>query len=159
VYVFDVTQTDGQPLPLPPDWKSRGKNEELQASLIVYASSYGIVVEVRTQSGAIQGTSSGGKIELSPEAGTKTLIHEIAHELMHRGADRQDISRPDRELEAEAVAFVVGSHFGMGDLASPNYLALWDADEKKILARMDRIRSTATVIIQAVEPQTAPAED
>jgi hypothetical protein len=107
----------------------------------------------------IQGSSWGGKIELNTNAGTKTLIHEIAHELMHRGDDRQNFTRKEKELEAEAVAYVVGSHFGLSDLASPNYLALWDADESKILDRMDRIRTTATDIIKSIEPQSEVSED
>jgi hypothetical protein len=107
----------------------------------------------------IQGSSWGGKIELNTNAGTKTLIHEIAHELMHRGDDRQNFTRKEKELEAEAVAYVVGSHFGLSDLASPNYLALWDADESKILDRIDRIRTTATDIIKSIEPQSEVSED
>ncbi len=143
VYVFDLAQTDGEPLPPPPDWKSPARSEELQNRLVVFAQSKGIQVEVMALQSEIQGTSAGGRIELSPEAGTKTLIHEIAHELMHHGCDRHLMSRAERELEAKAVAYVVGAHFGLDGLASPNYLALWDADETKILARMDRIRTTA----------------
>lgn len=159
VYVFDVSQTDGQPLPPAPDWKSPASNEELQARLVGFARSKQIQVEVNALEGSPQGVSSGGRIELSPIAGTKTLIHEIAHELMHRGPDREDFSRENKELEAEAVAFVVGSHFGLADLASPNYLALWDADEKKILARIDRIRNTTAEIIKAIEPQPEALEE
>ncbi len=48
-------------------------------------------------------------------------------------------STAEREIEAESVAFVVSSHFGLQELASPNYLALWDADEEKILTRMERL--------------------
>ncbi len=159
VYVFDISQTEGQPLPPTPDWKSATVNQELQVKLILFASSKGIIVEVKQLQGSTQGVSSGGRITLSPEAGTKTLIHEVAHELMHRGEDRAEYTREDKELEAEAVAFVVGMHFRLSDLASPNYLALWCADEKKILARMDRIRNTATEIIRAVEPETQYLED
>ena len=153
VYVFDVSQTNGEPLPPPPNWKSPERNEELQERLVEFAISRGIQVETKVLRGEIQGTSAGGKIELSPEAGTKTLLHELAHELLHHSAEGQSISREDKELEAESVAYVVSSHFGLTGLASPNYLALWDADESKILGRMDRIRAAATVITQAIEPK------
>ena len=40
------------------------------------------------------------------------LAHEYAHELLHCGDDRP-ASRDTRELEAEAVAFVVGQAIGL----------------------------------------------
>ena len=40
------------------------------------------------------------------------LVHEYAHELLHRADDRP-ASRDTRELEAEAVAFVVGEAVGL----------------------------------------------
>jgi len=153
VYVFDISQTDGEDLPPEPDWKSPQKNLELQDHLIKFAESRQVQVWTREQRGEVQGSSAGGVIELSPEAGTKTLIHELAHELLHHGPDKFELTRQNKELEAEAVAFVVASHFGLADLASPNYLALWDADSNKILERMDRIRDTATEIIRGVEPE------
>jgi hypothetical protein len=83
--------------------------------------------------------------------GTKTLIHEIAHELMHRGQELFTLDRHTKEFEAEAVAYVVAMHFGLSELSCPNYLALWDADASKISARADRIRTISTQIINAVE--------
>ena len=56
-----------------------------------------------------------------------------------------------RELEAESVAYVVARHFGMQDLASPNYVALHGADAALILAHMEHIRITAAEIIASVK--------
>ena len=44
VYVFDVRQTDGEPLPPQPDWKSTERRAELHAKLIQFAESESIVV-------------------------------------------------------------------------------------------------------------------
>ena len=55
----------------------------LAERLIKFAESKRIKVAVKELAGDIQGVSSGGKITVSPTAGTKTLIHEIAHELLH----------------------------------------------------------------------------
>src|SRR4030042_1229838 len=71
----------------------------------------------------IQGVSLGGKILLDLEAGTKTLIHEIAHEMLHH-VEGVLTSSTIRQLEAESVAYVVAKHFGMNGLSSPNYNAL-----------------------------------
>lgn len=150
VYVFDLSQTEGEPLPDPPNWKSPEKNEELQGRLTIFAESKGISVTVKSLACEIQGVSKGGLIELDPSAGTKTLIHEIAHELMHKNGHIA-LQRSVKELEAEAVAYVVGKHLGLDGLSSPSYIALHGADSEMILGHMERIRTTATEIIKAVE--------
>ena len=150
VYVFDVSQTEGEPLPRPPDWKSPEQNEELAIRLIKFADGKGIKVAVKELAGDIQGMSNGGAILVSPQAGTKTLIHEIAHELMHQDNDRPQ-DKAVLELEAESVAYVVAKHFGMDGLASPNYVALQGTDAEMILAHLERIRKTAREIITNID--------
>jgi hypothetical protein len=149
VYVFDVSQTDGEPLPDPPNWKSPEKNTLLQEKLIKFAEDKGIKVSVKKLAGDTQGLSRGGEIELAPEAGTKTLIHEIAHELMHRG-DNRPLEPRIRELEAESVAYVVGRHFGLNDLSSPNYNALHGATSELIQEHIEQIRIIASKIISSI---------
>jgi hypothetical protein len=147
-HVFDISQTEGEPLATI-EWTSPAKLAELEGALLAFCKIKGINVVIEELHGSAQGMSSGGSISLAPGAGTKTLIHEIAHELMHRNGDKTD--KHTRELEAEAVAFVVGEHFGLRDAASPNYLALWDADAEKLAKRAHRIQQTAVEIISAVE--------
>ena len=69
--------------------------------------------------------------------------------LMHHGDDRL-LDKTILELEAESVAYVVARHFGMEELASPNYIALHGADAGMILAHLERIRNNASEIIAAV---------
>jgi IrrE N-terminal-like domain len=70
----------------------------------------GIAVESADDLGGALGISAGGHIQilngLSPAQELVVLAHEYAHELLHRADDRP-ASRDTRELEAEAVAFVV----------------------------------------------------
>jgi hypothetical protein len=110
----------------------------------------GIEVVVKELTGNIQGASMGGVIFLAPQAGTKTLVHEIGHELLHHveNAPREKIIQ---ELEAEAVAYVVGRHFGLEGLSSPNYVALHGVDSKMIFEHLDRIGRTTNEIIRGVE--------
>ena len=150
VYVFDVSQTEGEPLPEAPDWKSPEKNEELAERLVAFAKEKGITVTEKVLVGETQGVSKGGTIELAPSAGTKTLIHEIAHELMHRHEDRP-ASGAIRELEAEAVAFVVGRHFDLEATGSPNYVALHGVTSEMIHQHLARIRASGMMIIDALE--------
>ena len=139
VYVFDVSQTDGEPLPEPPDWKSPEKHNDLPERLVCYAEIMGIAVQVMSIGRDIQGVSIGGKIILDPEADSKTLIHEIAHEMLHHNREAIPTDHTIRELEAESVAYVVAKHFGMNDLASPNYNALHGATAELIMRHLERI--------------------
>jgi hypothetical protein len=150
VYVFDISQTDGEPLPEPPNWKSPEQDAILTERLLDFAATKGIVVNVKQLPGETQGVSLGGTIILSPQAGTKTLIHEIAHELLHH-KQNEVTSQTICELEAEAVAYVVSKHFGLDGLSSPNYVALHDVTAEMILGHMERIRNTTTEVIKAVE--------
>lgn len=151
VFVFDISQTEGQPLPEPPNWKSPEKNLELQERLMFFAESKCITVKVKHLGHDIQGVSMGGKIILDPEAGTKTLIHEIAHEMLHHVSELNPSVPANRELEAEGIAYVVAKHFGLNGLASPNYVALHGATSELIMEHLERILTTAGEIINALE--------
>ena len=150
VYVFDISQTEGEPMPETPNWKSPEQNLILFNKLVTFAESRGISVAIKVLGGETQGVSMGGTIEIDPSAGTKTLIHEIAHSMLHFGDDRPPDSTI-RELEAESVAFVVGKHFGLEGLNSPNYIALHQAGKDLIMQHLDRISHTSATIIQAIE--------
>ncbi len=146
VYVFDVSQTDGDPLPPMPDWKSPEKNAELNEKLIRFAESRGITITFKELHGETQGVSKGGAIEISPNAGTKTLIHEIAHELMHQCENNLD--REVCELEAESVAYIVSRYFGINHLNSATYIALYELSSKDFKESCERIQKNVQTIIE-----------
>ena len=78
------------------------------------------------------------------------LSHEYAHELLHRGSDRPE-SRNTRELEAEAVAFVVGQAVGLEAAeAARDYIHLYRGDSSALTASLDRIQRTASSILQSI---------
>ena len=153
-YVYDVSDTEGQPLPEPPNWKSPQKQKDLEEELIKFAESKNIKVEITPLTGETQGVSLGGVIRISPKAGTKTFVHEIAHELMHQGAARAFLEGKTLELEAEATAYVVAKHFGIENLNSPNYIALHHNSGEDILSHMTRIRDVSHEIISAISPNS-----
>ncbi len=158
VHVFDIAQTDGDPLPEQPDWRERSRDMVLEAALLDYAGRKGIQVVYLEDLEGAEGRSSGGKIELLPQAGTHTLIHELAHELYEhcQPAVWQTTTRQQREIEADTAAHVVSLHFGLPS-ASANYLALWQAGRQDILACMERVREVALEIIEAVSPAPCSA--
>ena len=150
VYVFDVSQTDGETLPPLPDWKSPEKNAELNEKLIRFAESKGITVTFKELPGETQGVSRGGAIEISPDAGTKTLIHEIAHELMHQSFNAL-FNKELIEMEAECVAYVISNYFGIGQLNCVNYLTLYNITGKDIIQSISRIVACAEQVILGID--------
>ena len=119
--------------------------------LVKFAESIGITVSFGELPGDVQGVSSGGSIKISPQAGVKTVVHELGHELLKHHSDEVKLDRAICELEAESVAYVVGKHFGLQQLNSPNYIALHGAGKDLIMQHLDRISHTSATIIQAID--------
>lgn len=152
VYVFDVSQTEGDPLPDEPEWRERAKDLDFEQRLMAFAQSRGITVEIVDDMDGAEGRSFGGKIQLLPQSGSHTFVHELAHELYEhcKVEVREQTTRQQREIEADAAAHVVCQHFGIPS-ASANYLALWQAGKEDILGCMERVRQVAIELIEAVE--------
>jgi antirestriction protein ArdC len=151
-YVFDIGQTDGEPLPAASE--ASGDPGCKTASLKAAIHDHGIVVENVADLGGALGISAGGRIQLltglSPAVEFTTLVHEFAHELLHR-----DVARPTscatRELEAEAVAFVVGTAAGLDTAASSrDYIHLYDGDRESLKQALEHIQRAASVILRAL---------
>jgi len=64
----------------------------------------------------------------------RTLIHEYAHALLHFDVD-DDTERSKREVEAEAVAYVVGRYCGLDTSGSAFYLAAWGVGRSRGCSR------------------------
>jgi len=161
VYVFDLSQTDGTPLPDLPTSSVGDRGVDMLNRLLRFAESRGIAVrfvEKCSLNGAA-GTSKGTDIEIRT-SGTDvttqaaTLIHEIAHSLLHFTPDGKrittrngkEIDRRQRELEAEATAYVVGSYFG---IQSPSdfYLASYRVTPSMLLEAVETIAATVKEIL------------
>lgn len=161
-YVFDVTQTDGQPLP--EIGSVNGDPREYRARLSKFVAEQGISLEYSEDIAPSRGTSAGGKITLlpglSPAEEFATLAHETAHELMHRTERRSNTTKRIRETEAEAVAFVVYSAIGLETgSAAQDYIGLYGGDAKLLTANLTYIQKTATQILNAIgaEVNSAPS--
>jgi antirestriction protein ArdC len=154
VHVFDIAQTDGQPLA--DIAEATGDPGDRTTTLRTAITERGISVEYADDLGGALGTSARGRIQilngLSPASEFVVLAHEFAHELLHRSSDRP-ASRDVRELEAEAVAFVVGEAVGLGVAeAARDYVQLYRGDREALATSLDRIQRAAAVILSAIAP-------
>jgi len=160
-HVFDVSQTDGDPLPefATVYGDPRGYTERLTQ----FVCNQGIALEYDSKIAPARGMSSGGKITLLPDlAPAETfavLVHEAAHELLHRGDRRKETTHTVRETEAEAVAFVVCSAIGLDtSTSSSDYIQLHAGDKATLAESLAFIQQTASAILQAIETEAAAAK-
>lgn len=153
VYVFDISQTEGEALPEPA--RVSGDPQHHLDGLKQCVTNRGITLEYGDVPHMADGVSRGGRIGirngLEPAVEFSVLVHELAHELLHRGEDRP-ASKTVRETEAEAVAFVVCRAIGLQTgTAASDYIQLYDGKAETLAASLDRIQHIAAEIITAVQ--------
>ena len=167
VSVFDVSQTDGEPLP------------ELGAKVLLstvegyedFIKAVTFVAPVPIGFEDIPGDSKGyfhteeNRIAVQEgmaESQTlKTMIHETAHSMLHNKEVNGDLSahpkdRNTKEVEAESIAYTVCQHFGIDTSDySFGYIAGWSSgkDMKELKSSLDTIRGTASELITGIETQ------
>lgn len=159
VYVFDVAQTEGKPLPRLAEHVA-GKSHAHLFDRLIAASP----VPVRLgNTGAANGyfDSAQNEIVISPAlAGNmkiKTLLHEIAHAVAHGkdGEYRGDEYRIG-EVVAEGAAFLAAAQLGLDTAGySLGYIAGWGKDLKTILAAGEKMMRVARKIIEQIEKTAA----
>ena len=153
VSVFDISQTEGEALP-DIDISVTGDNYKgFLDNLVTLCEDKSIEVKFENLGiNGLYGYSKGGEIAVtnteSINTQVNTLIHEIAHELLHKGENT--FSKQEREIHAEGTAYVVTRHFCMEN-KSFNYLALYDADYKKIMDNLKSVAEASKEIIEFVE--------
>jgi hypothetical protein len=90
---------------------------------------------------------------MQPAEEFSTFVHEISHEMLHRG-DRRTLTTKqvrETEAEAEAVAFVVCQSVGLQTgTASADYIQLWHGDAKLLQESLEVVQHTAAVILGAL---------
>jgi len=160
VHVFDVSQTEGKPLPEFEVPALTGEaNEDLFNDVMRLVKKEGVEVSFEPrpdQDPDIKGMYFGKTIWVKPEESRaqqlKTLLHEVAH---YYSEGVFQIPRRDAETIAESVAFTIGAHFGFdtGTRSFP-YVALWSEDKKVLEANLAAIRKVSAKIIDGLE-QTA----
>lgn len=152
-YVFDVAQTSGNDLPRP---VSIGGNPlDMLQRLETWIKHQDIVLEYKQNLQGAQGYSVGGRIvirsDLAPAQKFGTLVHEVAHELLHQNQEQQH-SKTVQESEAEAVTFVVAESIGLDASSScSDYILSHRGDRKVLLASLERIRTTARTILDGLQ--------
>ncbi len=165
VSTYDISQTEGKPLPsiATPLTGNMERYDDFMAALAQ-------VSPVPIGFGDISGSAHGYydlkekriavREGMSEQQTLKTLIHEVSHAKLHDfdlkapPDERPDIDRQTMECQAEAVAFVCCERFGLDTSGySFGYIAGWSSGRelKELRSSLEIIRNTAAEIIDSVE--------
>jgi antirestriction protein ArdC len=160
-HVFDVSQTEGEPLPQ--FAAVTGDPGDLIGKLKSFVAQKGIALEYSDDIRPAHGVSTGGKITLLPGLSAaeefSVLVHETAHELLHRGDRRATTTHTVRETEAEAVAFVVNSAVGLDtNSSSSDYIQLHSGHKATLAESLAFVQQTAAEILKVVMPNSAAGQ-
>lgn len=166
VSVFDVSQTEGKPLPeLSSDLT--GSVEHYDAFMEAIKRSSPVPIDFKPIENGADGFFSYDNQSITLREGmseTQTVcaaIHEMAHATLHnysrRNKDETDVERKDRhteEVEAESIAYAVCAYYGIetGE-NSFGYLASWSSDKelKELKASLETINKTSSELITAID--------
>jgi antirestriction protein ArdC len=151
--VFDVSQTEGKPLPSIA--KVQGDPRHYGEKLAAFTVSLGIQLEYSTAILPARGISECGKITLLPDLDSAehaaVLAHELAHEFLHHQPRRAATTKTIRETEAEAVAYVVCQAIGLETgTAAADYIQLHRGDAKLLLESLNYVRLAASRILDGI---------
>ena len=152
VCVFDVSQTEGNPLP--EQTEVSGDPGAFLPSLKRFAEEKGIRLSYEKDMRA-DGVSRCGEIvlrlDLEPGVSFHVLAHEVAHEMIHTKESRKELTKQQAETEAEAVAYVVSKSIGLDTgSASSDYIQLWKGDKERLSESLMTIQQTAAKIVGAL---------
>jgi hypothetical protein len=161
-YVFDVSQTEGAELPeLREISGDVGENRD---RLTAFIERQGIELVFTERIAPALGMSYGGRIAILPGQSKaeefSTLVHELAHEMLHKAERRTATTKVVRETEAEAIAFVIGKAVGLETgTASADYIQLYHGNTSLLAESLEVIQQTSAVILAALESSAAETMD
>ena len=157
VPVFDVSQTNGKPLPqLAQDLT--GDVEQYEAFMEALRRTAPVPMEIKPMAENLDGYFSLEEQSISIRAGMSEVqtvyaaVHEITHSILHGQEDEK--SRSTEELEAESVSYVVCQYCGVETGANSfGYLASWSKDKKlsELRACLATINKTANQLIGEID--------
>jgi len=165
VTVFDLAQTDGEPLPERPAMRlAEGEAPVgLWDGLVDLVRARGFTVGGEDPSPALGVTRyATRRVDITPDLSPAMACHVLAHELGHIAADhepRRDVSRGVREAEADGIAHLVTTTAGLPGHVTVDYVTGWTGgDPATVRATAARVVTAAAQIIDALHLDDTPTD-
>ena len=172
VKVFDVSQTDGKPLPELASTLS-GNVQNYEAFMEALRRSAPVPLSVEPMAANMDGYFSPDRQRIAIRAGMSEVqtvsaaVHEIAHSKLHnyakaqeeavRAGDKEPPKKKDRnteEVEAESISYAVCQYYGIqtGE-NSFGYIANWSQGKElpELRASLETINKTAGELINDID--------
>ena len=164
VTVFDVSQTEGNPLP-------EFEVSELEGSVHDYDSLLEAIIQSAPCDVCFDKIENGSKgyysilankvvvnTGMSEEQTLKTCLHEIAHAMLHNKerAKAEPKDKPTKEVEAESIAYTVANALNIDTSSySFKYVASWSTGKTvpELKASLETIKDTAFDLVDRIEKQ------
>ena len=159
VPVFDVSQTEGKEMPKAAEVKEQLSDLDyanLYRALMAIAKENDVSVRFEEMENNKHGYYSVPENqivlrsnEMNKAQIIKTFLHEMAHAELHHADNpqKENLTRSTAELQAESVAYVVSSYYGIDTSEySFNYLSGWSADKETLAdleAQLDIVQQEA----------------
>ena len=157
-HVFDISQTDGEPVPALQSKMSQAavENYEMLFDSLKIASPHPITFE-KTK-GDVKGYWSPSekkiviKTGMSQAENIKVALHEITHADLH-AEGLKGKTRETAEVEAESVAYIVSNYLNIESDYSFAYIATWSSGKelKELKASLQAIQTQAAHLIARIE--------
>lgn len=167
VYVFDISQTEGDPVPnVEPVLLDGDDPGRLWNALASQVAAAGYALD-RTDCAPANGRTDFDTRRVSVGPGLsaaqacKTLAHELGHVLLHGPEDVTGERRDRAEVEAESVAYVVCQAAGLvtDDYSLP-YVAGWAGGDIAVVRdAADRVVGTARTVLDRLAADTGALAD
>ena len=159
VPVFDVSQTEGKEMPKAAEVKEQLTDLDyanLYRALMAIAKENDVSVRFEEMENNKHGYYSVPENQIVLRSNDmnkaqiiKTFLHEMAHAELHHADNpqKENLTRSTAELQAESVAYVVSSYYGIDTSEySFNYLSGWSADKETLAdleAQLDIVQQEA----------------
>ncbi|MBR4456388.1 MAG: ImmA/IrrE family metallo-endopeptidase [Solobacterium sp.] len=161
ISVFDISQTEGEPLPVYMNDTFSGSVAEYSDFLSQLIQVSPVPVHFHSLTGNVHGFYRPSDETISIREGMsqlqtiKTLAHEIAHALLHNRQCGGDLlSRRQKEIEAESIAYILCSHYGLDTSDySFAYIAGYSSSRElpELQASMSRIHFASRLLIRQMD--------
>lgn len=165
VPVFDISQTEGKELPQPV-YELEGTHQDyanLYRAAKETAAAKGVRLEISKEPMEAHGYYSPTENKIVIRAGMSeretlsTIFHEMAHADLHnpKALEGQKLTRTNKELQAESVAYVVANHYGLDTSSySFGYLANWSNEPDSLAdleAQLSIVQKEAADLIKRLD--------
>lgn len=177
VSVFDVSQTEGEPLPTLAS-NLTGNVEQFEVFMEAVKRTAPVPIEIKTMAEDTDGYYHIEDKRIAIREGMSEVqtisaaIHEVAHSLLHnremekelqaqQGENKKPMKPKDRnteEVEAESISFAVCSYYGIQTVEnSLGYIATWSKGKElaELRASLETINKTSSELISGIDTHFA----